>query len=174
MAFFFGKNSHPIALSPYAKWRQLQPARSRALAEPAPRIKPAPIQRETRRPMAVAMLTGASSEKRDTRPRNRSLIRGWVTPQWRLAFTFTCVHPRFFTMASICCMSSASRARRFAACSSKLRCDNVTGRRDLLRILASCCARCEFTFQRFGRAAQRYVPSCYVFDFEAVGSLRDA
>ena len=33
--------------------------------------------------MAVAMLTSASSEKRDTRPRNGSLIRGWVTPQRR-------------------------------------------------------------------------------------------
>lgn len=30
----------------------------------------------TRRPSAVAMLISASIEKRDTRPRNKSLIRG--------------------------------------------------------------------------------------------------
>lgn len=34
----------------------------------------------TRRPMAVAMFTSASSENRDTRPRSRSLMRGCVTP----------------------------------------------------------------------------------------------
>jgi hypothetical protein len=35
----------------------------------------------TRQPGAVAMLTSGSSEKRETRPRSRSSIRGCVTPQ---------------------------------------------------------------------------------------------
>ena len=60
------------------------------------------------------MLTNASSEKRETRPRSRSLIRGWVTPQ-RLAAS-ACVHAFCFRRAAIFCISSA-RARRFAACS---------------------------------------------------------
>lgn len=34
----------------------------------------------TRQPSAVAMFTKASSEKRDTRPRSKSLMRGCVTP----------------------------------------------------------------------------------------------
>jgi hypothetical protein len=34
----------------------------------------------TRWPIAVAMLTSASSEKRDTRPRSMSFMRGWVIP----------------------------------------------------------------------------------------------
>ena len=35
----------------------------------------------TVRPIAVAMLTSASIEKRDTRPRSKSFMRGCVTPQ---------------------------------------------------------------------------------------------
>src|ERR1039457_434554 len=68
----------------------------------------------TRQPTAVAMLTSASSEKRETRPRSRSLIRGCVTPQ-RLAAS-ACVQPCFFRRAPIFCISSA-RALRFAASS---------------------------------------------------------
>jgi transposase-like protein len=60
------------------------------------------------------MLTSASSEKRETRPRRRSLIRGWVTPQ-RLAAS-ACVHSCFFSSAAIFCIRSA-RALRFAASS---------------------------------------------------------
>src|ERR1039458_10182266 len=67
----------------------------------------------TRQPSAVEMFTNASSEKRETRPRNKSLIRGCVTPQ-RLAAS-TWVQSCRFTKAAICCISSA-RARRFAAC----------------------------------------------------------
>jgi hypothetical protein len=62
----------------------------------------------------VAIRTSASSENRDTRPRNRSLIRGWVTPQWVAALV--CFQPSALMMAAICCISSA-RARRLAASS---------------------------------------------------------
>ena len=68
----------------------------------------------TRHPSAVAMFTSASREKRETRPRSRSFIRGCVTPQWLAASV--CVHPRWFTSAAICRISSA-RAAKLAACS---------------------------------------------------------
>lgn len=68
----------------------------------------------TRRPMAVATLTSASSENRDTRPRSRSFMRGCVMPHWAAAST--CVHLLSFTIAAIYCINSA-RVRRLAACS---------------------------------------------------------
>jgi len=46
------------------------------------------------------MLASASSEKRDTRTRRRSCIRGWVIPQWRAASV--CVQRFFLAMAAIC------------------------------------------------------------------------
>jgi hypothetical protein len=70
--------------------------------------------KRTRHPSAIAMLTRASSEKRETLPRSRSFIRGWVTPQWLAASA--CVQPCCFTRAAIFCISSA-RDLRFAACS---------------------------------------------------------
>ena len=69
--------------------------------------------KRTRQPSAVAMLTSASSEKRETRPRSRSLIRGCVTPQCLAASA--CVQPFCFRRAAIFCISSA-RDLRFAAC----------------------------------------------------------
>ena len=67
----------------------------------------------TRQPNAVEIFTSASNEKRETRPRNKSFIRGCVTPQWLAASA--CVQSRRFTKAAICRISSA-RALRFAAC----------------------------------------------------------
>jgi hypothetical protein len=66
-----------------------------------------------RHPRAVEIFTSASSEKREIRPRSRSLILGCVTPA-RLAAS-ACAHRRLPITAAICCISSA-RARRFAAC----------------------------------------------------------
>ena len=58
--------------------------------------------------------SNASIEKRETRPRSKSFMRGCVTPHWPAASA--CVQPLYFTMAAICRISSA-RARRLAACS---------------------------------------------------------
>lgn len=60
----------------------------------------------------MAMLTRASSEKRLMRPRSRSFMRGWVTPQRRAASA--CVQPLAVTRAESARASSA-RARRLAA-----------------------------------------------------------
>jgi hypothetical protein len=51
------------------------------------------------------MFTRASRENRDTRPRNRSLMRGWVTPQWVAASA--CFQSLSLMMAAICRISSA-------------------------------------------------------------------
>ena len=59
------------------------------------------------------MFTNASKEKRETRPRSRSLMRGWVTPHCRAASSW--VQPCFFTNSAICLINSALR-RRLAAC----------------------------------------------------------
>src|SRR6185312_8366617 len=58
----------------------------------------------TLRPNAVAILTSASSEKRSIRPRNRSLMRGWLTPHCRAASA--CVQRLFFTICMIWIITS--------------------------------------------------------------------
>ena len=59
-------------------------------------------------------LTALARENRDTRPRNKSLMRGWVTPQWVAASA--CFQSLALMIAAICRISSA-RAWRLAACS---------------------------------------------------------
>jgi peptidoglycan/LPS O-acetylase OafA/YrhL len=51
--------------------------------------------KRTVRPIAVAMFTNASIEKRDTQPRSKSLMRGCVTPHWPAASA--CVQPLSLT-----------------------------------------------------------------------------
>ena len=80
--------------------------------EPAERPQAACSLKCTSRPIAVAMLTSASSEKRDTRLRRRSLMRSWVTPHRCAASVW--VHLLSLTMAVICRIRS-ERARRLLA-----------------------------------------------------------
>lgn len=88
----------------------------------------------TRRPRAVAMFTRASSENRETRPRSRSLMRGWVTPQ--RAAASVCFQSLALMRAAICRTRSA-RARRLAACSgvSAIACHTLS--KDSIRSLGA-------------------------------------
>jgi hypothetical protein len=60
---------------------RIQPSPPEQGLDPTARPQAACSSKRTSRPIAVAMLTNASREKRDTRPRRRSFMRGWVTPQ---------------------------------------------------------------------------------------------
>lgn len=84
----------------------------------------------TRRPSAVAIFTRASSENRDTRPRNKSFMRGWVTPQWVAASA--CFQFLALMIAAICRISSA-RAWRLAVCSGV----SAIASHTLLKVLVS-------------------------------------